>query len=282
MIYIVDNYNTTTAKELSIKFNCSSSFIGKVWMKNNLSGKLKNFYKLNDSYFNKINSPDKAYFLGLILSDGCIYTRNEECQSWVSLGLQEKDEHILQEFKQYLDYDKPLYSAKREIEKTRVISSMKVLQIVSDEMVNDLRSLGITERKTWNCDFPEIPSNLRRYMVRGFFDGDGGVSKTRGGINKSDYTLTFCGNTYTINYIENILTENNIKFAKVKCNPEKYSHDFYSINIFNTRSIYSFYTIFYKNGDNDNLKLKRKENLFNSFLNASQRCKTIGYNTKEA
>ena len=33
-------------------------------------------YKLNDDFFEKIDCEEKAYFLGLIYSDGCIHQHN--------------------------------------------------------------------------------------------------------------------------------------------------------------------------------------------------------------
>jgi intein-encoded DNA endonuclease-like protein len=33
-------------------------------------------YELNESYFNVIDSPEKAYFIGLLFSDGNLYTDN--------------------------------------------------------------------------------------------------------------------------------------------------------------------------------------------------------------
>ena len=45
----------------------------------------------------KIDSPDKAYFLGLLAADGCVYRRKNgsKSQAMIKLTLQEKDKDIL-------------------------------------------------------------------------------------------------------------------------------------------------------------------------------------------
>lgn len=44
-------------------------------------------------------------------------------------------------------------------------------------MANDLRSYGLTNNKSYNAFIPEqqIPNDLIRHYIRGYFDGDGSV-----------------------------------------------------------------------------------------------------------
>ena len=76
-------------------FKCSTVPIYRILRKHKIPRKTQSEcarkYTLNHNYFNKINTEDKAYFLGLICSDGYIYTK------WnvLEIQLQERDNYIL-------------------------------------------------------------------------------------------------------------------------------------------------------------------------------------------
>lgn len=96
--YIIKHYEDKTFEELANEFGCSASNISRVLRKHNCVGKKRNKYYVNHKYFSTINTPVKAYFLGLIAADGCIYTRPRSsglCQSWLSICLKSEDKYIL-------------------------------------------------------------------------------------------------------------------------------------------------------------------------------------------
>ena len=53
-------------------------------------------------------------------------------------------------------------------------------------MCDDLRKLGIVERKTKNLSLPKMPAKYLPHFVRGYFDGDGNI--WRGEIHKDRKT----------------------------------------------------------------------------------------------
>lgn len=54
---------------------------------------------LNTSFFEKIDSEEKAYFLGIFYADGCnMYPK------YISLALQKRDENILYKLKNIIDH----------------------------------------------------------------------------------------------------------------------------------------------------------------------------------
>lgn len=69
---------------------------------------MANKYTFNRDYFERIDSKDKAYFLGLLYADGCnsISTTQRHCT--IILNLQEKDKDILNVFNKYINSNKPL------------------------------------------------------------------------------------------------------------------------------------------------------------------------------
>ena len=68
---------------------------------------------LKEDFFSTIDTEEKAYFLGLILTDGCIYTKSDTCESLVALTLKDTDKYILEKFKNLLHSNKEITSDKR-------------------------------------------------------------------------------------------------------------------------------------------------------------------------
>lgn len=66
------------------------------------------YKNINDSFFEKIDTEEKAYFLGLFYADGCNYINGNA--SRVALSLQEDDKKILEIFNNFIypNEDRPL------------------------------------------------------------------------------------------------------------------------------------------------------------------------------
>jgi len=52
----------------------------------------------DENYFATIDTEDKAYFLGLLASDGCVINNTTTHRFQVTLKLHTKDSHILEDF----------------------------------------------------------------------------------------------------------------------------------------------------------------------------------------
>ena len=95
---IIDFYQKGNSQNKCAKlFNISQSQVGIILKRNtvttrNISEGLRKF-KVNNDYFEKIDTKDKAYFLGLLIADG-----NNEVVGF-RLQLKESDKHILETFK---------------------------------------------------------------------------------------------------------------------------------------------------------------------------------------
>lgn len=59
-------------------------------------------YKLNDSVFDVIDSEEKAYWLGILFSDGCVH------KDTISLSLVESDLNVISRFRSFLETDSPI------------------------------------------------------------------------------------------------------------------------------------------------------------------------------
>lgn len=147
----------------------------------------------NESYFKEIDSEDKAYFLGFILADGCIYNNR------VCLGISDTDVGILERFKAFLDTDKKIYKSSCTGISGKVTNICRI-ELISDKMVDDLAKLSILPNKTLHCKYPSdmIGSTYERDFIRGIWDGDGTISQylsKRGddGAIHNKYHASVCG-----------------------------------------------------------------------------------------
>lgn len=130
-------------------------------------------YTLNENYFDKIDTEAKAYFLGLLYADGC----NSEDLHRFDINLQEEDRYILELLCQELETNKPL---ELRIKKNKKHKNAVSITITSHRISIQLAKLGCVQRKSLILEFVKpnlIPENLMHHFVRGYFDGDGCVTK---------------------------------------------------------------------------------------------------------
>lgn len=104
-------------------------------------------YNVNESYFEKIDTPDKAYFLGLMYADGNVSNRA------ITISLQEKDLNILEKFKNYTQFTGKLQLV---ILNNPNHSNHIKLQIYSRKLVRDISKLGCIPNKTYSLKYPNI------------------------------------------------------------------------------------------------------------------------------
>jgi hypothetical protein len=117
-------------------------------------------YSVDENYFNNIDSADKAYWLGFIITDG-----NVRESGAITIVL--KDEEHLYKFKKCTKSEHPV----RYIKKRNIFN----ISIGSNIMKQDLKKYGVVPNKTHICCPPAI-SEYEKDFWRGCVDGDGWVS----------------------------------------------------------------------------------------------------------
>lgn len=128
-------------------------------------------YKRNSEYFDNINTPNKAYVLGLIYADGNNYIyRKKHC---LTISLQEDDYELLERVRQELEYEGSLRLSPLH-DKNPNYKNHYILSIVDIHLCEQLKKIGVVERKSLVLEFPTfLRPDLIRHFVRGYFDGDG-------------------------------------------------------------------------------------------------------------
>lgn len=131
-------------------------------------------YSLNKNYFQEINSPEKAYWLGFIFADGFVHRTGN---SFV-LTLQEKDRNHLIKFKKAIEFTGNI----KESGKGGFEGSTKrcTLSFSDKTFSENLRSRGIYPgRSEKSTSLPLVPKQFFSDVFRGYFDGNGSVYTQR-------------------------------------------------------------------------------------------------------
>jgi hypothetical protein len=136
----------------------------------------RRLYTLDESYFQHIDTEEKAYWLGFLASDGNIH-RNA-----IRIEISSLDRDILELLAQSLGSNRPIVDQMRPLMKfngkrgTGERSYSKFI-VQSKLMREHLASHGLTANKTFTVRPWQGPPELMRHYWRGVFDGDGSISK---------------------------------------------------------------------------------------------------------
>lgn len=243
--YICSQQGKKTKTQLAKELKCSASFIKKIWSENGTSKKQGVIYFCDSAYFEQINKPEKAYWLGFIAADGNLY-RREGHQGLISISVNKKDVEIINNFKEEIQTTKPI-NFTQDARWPDII--MATLQITSDKMFNDLLTIGIGIRKTFDLDFNQILSNIppqfHSSFFLGYFDGDGSIDIPEDGtISRS--RVRIAGPIKHLEAMGITLKDAEISYSIIK-DKRKYTEPFGSIEFKNTIEKYIFLKYLYQN-----------------------------------
>lgn len=140
----------------------------------------KRKYNVDDYFFDEINNQERAYILGLFYADGCNYENGV-----VKIDLAEQDYNYLLKIKDILNYTgeiKKYGEGKKKFtgyDKLYNCQDICRLSMRSKHMSDQLAEKGCIHNKTYSLLFPTeniLPKELIRHFIRGYMDGDGGIS----------------------------------------------------------------------------------------------------------
>lgn len=199
--------------------------------------------------FRVIDTPEKAYVLGFIYSDGCIGNYNHSYTTEIV-------QHINEEY--LVDKIQSLFPFFRKSNHT---NKGRAFELINNQkaLYDDLTNLGLYQAKSNEnrnkLRFPNIPKELQSHFIRGYFDGDGSVYRQKIGNTKLEIGGTCY---YMITDIIKILYDNGIT-VNLRC---KYAGeglrtlDFYILYTSSDKISKQFAEFIYK--DCGDLYMKRK------------------------
>lgn len=122
-------------------------------------------HSLVPGYFREIDTPEKAYLLGLLAADGAISDRHQ-----VALALHEKDESLVAFARDCIAPGGRIGSYQ-----TRTCR-MATFKVQSEDLAADLARWGVTTRKSYTIEWPtSLEPAMQRCFLHGYFDGDGSL-----------------------------------------------------------------------------------------------------------
>lgn len=179
---VIEYQQGNSMRALGTKYSCSPSTIKNILTRHGTQGRTlsearRNYlnYTLNENIFEYIDSPEKAYWLGVFYSDGYISKANEYT-NYFGISVQASDINWLEKLKKFLNYNGEIKHYFTGDSSFKPNAEYVRLLIGNNKVVSDLEKWGVVEHKTKIINrLPDI-----QYLddfIRGYIDGDGSLAK---------------------------------------------------------------------------------------------------------
>lgn len=166
----------------------------------------QNMLRFDETVFDSIDTEEKAYWLGFIYADGCVYCDSKGKYRF-ELGLKWNDYNHLLKFSNFLKLDRS-HIKKKEIHLNNKIFYSCRICLSAQYFCNVLISLGCSQRKSLTLKFPEETifksKDLIRHFIRGYFDGDGCFSYRK--VTHKDVFKPFISMLGTSEFLQKLST----------------------------------------------------------------------------
>ena len=184
MIKLYEEDNLSLSK-IANKFNVSRGVISRVFKENTDKVTIRqrtHKYKADYNKFENIDSAEKAYWLGFLAADGCVYTRENNAS--IIINIHNKDKEHLEKFKKFMNSNAEIIE---HIQNDGFSNNTPMVKFVlnSKKMAQDLIDKGVVQRKSLILNKPKINEEFYLPYILGYFDGDGALYQSK--TNKEFY-----------------------------------------------------------------------------------------------
>lgn len=184
--------------KLERMFFTTKKKVKNILLKNNVilrtESEYRKIYNYNKNYFKVIDTQNKAYFLGLLMADGC------NLGNGFRIMIANEDRYIIEKLQKDIEFTGFIYLRKKINIKHKDLCDFI---IYDEELSKDLSKLGCVPAKTHKTYFPDIPEEFHSHFIRGVFDGDGSI-----GVYRNQKNFSLLGNNELILKIQEILINN--------------------------------------------------------------------------
>lgn len=197
-------------------------------------------YKINENFFDEINTEEKAYWLGFLWADGYVARRERVMNNKpnveynIKLELAQIDKNHLFKFVKSLSSSHPVKRYKNS-DFNKCVNYTERVFITNMHMGQKLQDCyGIIPRRHEFLKYSHlIPFELSRHFIRGIFDGDGSLSfytaNDRGfDVRKISVSFTTCPEI--LEFIEGYLTETKSCVENVRKRYKRHKEEDRDIN----------------------------------------------------
>jgi len=259
---IVELSKTMSQESIAFKYGRTQSGIQLILKRNGIS-KLKksrlnmSHLALNVNYFEKIDSNEKAYWLGFICADGDIKKSNNK------VSLISKDLEVITGFKEAIGAGHAISKRVNFDKRTNKTYTSYSIQIGNEIFTSHLINLGVTSDKTNVLEFPKIEEKYYSYFIAGLFDGDGSVSWK--GKYKNRLTINLISTQEILKFISEYIEVNLNITPKYCCSVTKNKPNVWKMHLYS--DAHKFLEFIYSD-NNFKYYLKRKYDMFlNNIIN---------------
>jgi hypothetical protein len=207
--------------------------------------------------FDKIDTEEKAYWLGFLNADGCLQYDSKRNAWKLSLKLGDVDKYHVYDFAKFMELDDYENRIDCEIH-NKTHNKLWRVAFYGEHLANSLLSYGLKPNKsTKEVPYYDINPELKRHYMRGLVDGDGYI---KGNLTN----VGLCGSLELCTWFQNeLLKDLNLeKTTEVKLSDPKKHNNLYKICFYKDRQAVLEYL--YKDST---VYLKRKYELANKICN---------------
>jgi len=245
--------NPLAVSALPIRFNVRLSTVRKILQTEGVWNEPAfRSYTLKDDFFSSIDTPEKAYWFGFVMADGCIV--NTPSSPSLRMTLKADD-------RSHLELLLDALGSNKQVKITSVVCKLgkeprtylaASFDIRSPRLVSDLISLGcIPKKSTVETVITPIPIHLEPHYARGYFDGNGSIvfskRKDRITVNGGQYVdpSWSCVGSFSVMafFREIVLRGTGMELADLK--PRK---GCFLLPVGGVNKILNLYNFFYQSG----------------------------------
>lgn len=192
-------------------------------------------YELDESYFDVIDTKEKAYWLGALYSRGCLF--NSSLDKGINLTVKtDEKEHLIKFRDAIFQSEKPLDENRED--------GMLCLRITSRPLYEKLIEIGLNMKKTQTSYFPKnLDLPKMKSFILGYYEGKGGLHLKTSPNGKRDYDVLFYGSESFLqdlkHHLESILDLSSIKYS---CKEDGTRY----LAMYRDKEVYSFVDWLYK------------------------------------
>lgn len=219
--YIKENCMKLTYNEIADNLGFTEKQI-RGWVNHNCDKKVRIF---NDKYFDKIVTPNQAYWIGFIYADGYVIKNSSNRNYELGISIQSGDIKLLEDFNNELG---GVHNITRSHDEKYICNNPKIsvtntvtLRVYSKNIVEDLIKNNVIQNKTQSSIFPVVEDDLFFDFLRGYIDGDGCIYVDQNKISASQVHIT-SAHAEVLKYIKNKLSLYGITSNVYKEKEKKY------------------------------------------------------------
>lgn len=211
--------------------------------------------------FNNGWDAKNAYAFGWIMSDGCLQLEGRNKTSF-AVRISSNDIEIIEYLHEYMCDGNKIYKAGK---------NGFVIKYRNKESISFMQKYGLTERKSLTVQFPNVPDDVVRHFIRGYFDGNGSIIVSQNRYNTYGQASITSGSMAFIEDLKKKLEEKGIASHIYKDDRE--TNKAIYLRVIKWSELEKFYHFLYDGVDAPEL-LERKYNKFAELMTFKRKYKS--------